>query len=252
MEAARVSATAEGHGPVAHRECRGPSGKGPDPRGLSGHHYPRDHPPHPGGPAAGRQADRGRDSRPRPAGAAAGRRDGHRHPGQRLELRICGARRQAGADRRALRRQRPSGQYHRPDRVQRRATHRRVIADGRRATAGRLAGQCHHAATRDRRPDAIDPALRRAPPASRRPGAPRHARARHVRRAACDREGPPEHPGLRRHRLRQDHAAQRALRVHSRRPSGSSPSRTPPSCSSSNRTWCAWRPVPRTSRARAK
>ena len=46
-----------------------------------------------------------------------------------------------------------------------------------------------------------------------------------------------QHRRLRRHRLGQDHAAQRAVVGDSRRTSASSPSKTPPSCGSTSRTW---------------
>ena len=57
---------------------------------------------------------------------------------------------------------------------------------------------------------------------------------------------------LRRHRLRQDHAAQLPDPLHRRTTSASSPARTPPNCSCSSRTWCAWKPGRPTSRARAR
>ena len=57
-------------------------------------------------------------------------------------------------------------------------------------------------------------------------------------RAARHGAGAAEHPHLRRHRLRQDDAAQLPLVVHPATTSASSPSRTRPSCSSSSRTSC--------------
>ena len=44
------------------------------------------------------------------------------------------------------------------------------------------------------------------------------------------REGAAQHPDLRRHRRRQNDAAQRALQLHLRKTSASSPSKTPPNC----------------------
>ena len=74
-----------------------------------------------------------------------------------------------------------------------------------------------------------------------------------MRAGAGDRRAlPPEHRDLRRHRLGQDHPAERAQPARSTTASASSPSRTRPSCSSSSRTWCGWRPGRRTSRARAR
>ena len=61
-----------------------------------------------------------------------------------------------------------------------------------------------------------------------------------------------EHPHLRRHRLRQDDAAQRALDGDPGRRSGSSRSRTPPSCGSTSGTCCGSSRARRTSRARAR
>ena len=56
----------------------------------------------------------------------------------------------------------------------------------------------------------------------------------------------------RRHRLRQDDDPERAVVVHPRATSASSPSRTPPSCSCTRSTCCGWSPGRRTSRARAR
>ena len=56
------------------------------------------------------------------------------------------------------------------------------------------------------------------------------------------RAGPGQHPRERRHRQRQDHAAQRALVDDPGRPSGSSPSRTRPSCGSSSARGAAREP----------
>ena len=69
-------------------------------------------------------------------------------------------------------------------------------------------------------------------------------------RPAVKREA--EHPDLRRHRHRQDDAAERAVVVHPRAASASSRSRTRPSCSCSSRTSSAWRRGRRTSKARAR
>ena len=60
--------------------------------------------------------------------------------------------------------------------------------------------------------------------------------------------GAPQRPRQRRHRLRQDDPAQRALELHRGRPSGWSRSRTPPSCGFNSRTSSAWRAGPPASR----
>ena len=56
------------------------------------------------------------------------------------------------------------------------------------------------------------------------------------------RQGAAEHPDLRRNRLRQDHAAERAVRPTFRKTSASSPSKTRPNCGCSRPTWRAWKP----------
>ena len=63
---------------------------------------------------------------------------------------------------------------------------------------------------------------------------------------------PAEQPDQRRHRRRQDHAAQRALELHLGAASASSPSKTRPNCSCTRSTWRAWKPVRPTSKARAR
>jgi len=55
---------------------------------------------------------------------------------------------------------------------------------------------------------------------------------------------------LRRHRLRQDDAAQLSDQLYRTRRAASSPARTPPNCSCSSRTWYGWKTRPPTSRAR--
>ena len=66
----------------------------------------------------------------------------------------------------------------------------------------------------------------------------------HARTALRHGEGTFESADLRRHRRRQNHAAQRALRIHSQRRSASSPSKTPPNFSSSRNTSSASKPAP--------
>ena len=59
-----------------------------------------------------------------------------------------------------LQRRRAPDADHRPHRLGGRPAHRRVVADGRRAPAGRLARQRDHPAAGARRADAVDPPLR--------------------------------------------------------------------------------------------
>ena len=63
---------------------------------------------------------------------------------------------------------------------------------------------------------------------------------------------PLQRADLRRHRLRQDHAAELPDQLHRRTTSASSPARTPPNCSCSSRTWFGWKPVRPTSKAKAR
>ena len=126
--------------------------------------------------------------------------------------------------------------------------------DGRRAPARRLARERHHPAAGRRRarssPSAASARGRSALTDLIALGTLTPADGDVPRRRACAARMNIAH--LRRHRLRQDHAAQRALRRSSPTTSASSPSRTRPSCSCSSRTWCAWRRARRTSRARAR
>ena len=70
--------------------------------------------------------------------------------------------------------------------------------------------------------------------------------------AAGLRAGPAEHPDRRRHRLRQDDHAERAVRRSFPTTSASSPSRTRPSCSCARSTCCGWSRARRTSRGAAR
>ena len=66
------------------------------------------------------------------------------------------------------------------------------------------------------------------------------------------RQGPGQHPDLRRHRQRQDDAAQRPVGLHPARRARGHASRTPPSCGCSSRTSSGWRPGRPTSRGTAR
>ncbi len=140
----------------------------------------------------------------------------------------------------------------RADRVVGGPTHRRVVTDGRRPLRRRLPRQRHRPAAVAGRLDPDDPQVRQGSVHGRRPD--RHG---HVHRRRCDSAGRHgggrhEHPRLRRYRHRQDHAAQRVVGLHSARPSGSSPSKTPSNCSCTRNTWSAWRPARPTPKATAR
>ena len=79
-----------------------------------------------------------------------------------------------------------------------------------------------------------------------------HAAARAARPARARRAGALHAAGLRRHRLRQDDHAERAVDVRRRRRARSSRSRTRPSCGCASRTSCASRRGRPTSRAAAR
>ena len=137
--------------------------------------------------AAGRGAA-GRGDGPRAARAAAARHDHLRHHGQHLQHGLHRAVRQAGADRRPLPRQRPPAADHQPHRVAGRPPDRRVVADGRRPPARRLPRQRDHPAPGHRRPDPVDPPLRRQAAADQGHDRDqqRHARDAGVPRGLCE------------------------------------------------------------------
>ena len=143
---------------------------------------------------------------------------------------------------------------HRQDRLAGRPPHRRVEPDGRRPPARRLARQRHHPAAGARRPDDVDPPLRRTSRCKMDNLVATCTALTPEMASVLEglRQGEGQHAHLGRHRRRQDHAAQHPVRLHPARPSASSPSRTPPSCSCSSRTWCAWKRARRTSKARAR
>ena len=103
---------------------------------------------------------------------------------------------------------------HQQDRCRRRPPGRRVLADGRCASGGRITGQRHHPAAGGGWSADVDPQVR--------PHPDRHRQAYRVRQhdrgngqgRFRDRPGSPQRAHLRRHRLRQDHAAQRLVGVH--------------------------------------
>ena len=180
------------------------------------------------------------------------RPDRQRGDGQRPRRRLRRARRQARGDRRAvlLRAARAAGD--RPHRRAARPSHRRGVTDGRRPAPRRFPGQRGDPAARDRRAAADHPQVHATRAHARRPRAPRHAHRPGGRIPHRVRPGSHEHPHQRRHRQRQDDAAQRAVVDDPRRPSASSRSRTPPSCACSSATSSGSRAARRTSRARAR
>ena len=112
---------------------------------------------------AARRRDQRRRARLRPDRAVPRRPDGHRGDGQRRQLDLRRACRQALPDRRAVRLGRAAAPGDRQDRLRGRPAHRRVVADGRRPSRRRLPGQRGHPAARDRRSGAHDPEVRQAP-----------------------------------------------------------------------------------------
>ena len=152
---------------------------------------------------------RRRHGRPRPARAAAPRRERHRHHGQRPVPGLRRAQGQGRADRRRLPRRPARAARRHPHRHRGRPPRRRVDAAGRRPPQGRQPRQHHHPAARHRRPDHLDPQVLQEGDHPRRDGAPGQHLARHGDGAEDRRPLPPQHPDLRRHRLGQDHAAQR-------------------------------------------
>ena len=187
-----------------------------------------------------------------PHRAAPPRRHGHRGHGQRPEPGLHRAQRQARADQRRLPERRARQAHHRSDHRPDRPPHRRVEPEGRRPPARRLARQRDHRAAVARRTGDHRPQVRRQAVHGGRPRPLRHGDGRDVRLPAGLRRGPPQHLRLRRHRLGQDDDAQRPLVVHPRATSGSSRSRTRPSCSSARSTSSRWSPGRRTSRAKAR
>ena len=115
-----------------------------------------------------------------------------------------------------LRRRGGAAQRDRADPRAARTADRRAEPDGRRPARRRLAGQRRDPAAGDRRPPGLDPPFRR--PAAR----PRASWSRSGTLTAAQREllrgggrRAAQRPGQRRHRLRQDDAAQRPLRASS-------------------------------------
>ena len=128
---------------------------------------------------AGRAARRylQRRARLRPARAAAGARRHRRHHGQRLRHGLHRSHRQDSEDRHPLPRQPAAAQHLPAHRQPDRPPRRRILADLRRALAGRLARQRHRAAARDRRPRAHHPQVQEGQADARSAGQIRHHHA---------------------------------------------------------------------------
>ena len=140
---------------------------------------------------------------------------------------------------------------HRSHRQRGRPARRRQLADGRRAPAGRLARQRDHPAARGRRPAAVDSPFSGRAAQGRRPGHAARADAADARFPVALRQGAAQRPHQRRHRRRQDDAAERAVQLHLASASASSRSKTRPNCSCTRSTSRGSRRVRPTSRARA-
>ena len=204
----------------------------PEIRGVIGRILDRESSDAAAEPVRARDAHVGRARRavrPRSARAAAQGPVDLRHPGQPRRPGLHRARRPDRGDRHRLPRRQAPDADHRADRQRRRPAHRRVEPDGRCPPAGRLARQRHHPAAGARRPGDVDPPLPHRSARRQRPRRPRVADRADARLPEGRRRRAAEHHRLGRHRRRQDDAAQRALELHRRATSGSSPSRTPPS-----------------------
>ena len=120
-------------------------------------------------------------------------------------------------DRHPLPRQPAAAQHLPAHRQPDRPARRRILADLRRAPAGRLARQRHRAAARHRRAGAHHPQVQEGQADARPAGQVRLDHAGRRRDPQGHRPLPRQHAGLRRHRLGQDHAAQLPDPVHRRR-----------------------------------
>ena len=125
----------------------------------------------------------------------------------------CG---QDRAGRRRLHRRRAPAPDDRQDRRPRRPPRGRVLPDGGRPPARRLARQRHRAAAGRGRVRADDPQVRHRPLHRRRPDRLRHADQGGGGVPRRVRAGQGQHPGRRRHRRRQDDDPQRAVELHPR------------------------------------
>ena len=154
----------------------------------------------------GLRPDRAPAARPRPV-------RGH---GQRVRQHLHRAQRQAGQDRRGVQRRGPPASHDRQDRQQDRPPRRRDQPDVRRPPPRRQPRQRDHPAAGARRLQAHDPEVLRGPLHGRGPHQLRIPHPALGQPARGLRPGSPQHPGVRRHRRRQDDHPQRAVVVHPR------------------------------------
>ena len=206
--------------PHARHQRARPAAHGPGDRpGRDARPRRRRHPPAPlrrdrhlaRGPRAAHQRDRRRHPRLRPARAPARGRLDHGDHGQRAGRDLDRASGTALRDDRALQRRLAPAPHHQPDGRADRPPHRRVLADGRRPPARRLARQRDHRAALALGPAPHDPEVR-----AQAPRAPGHGQHRLAQRGV-GRLPAPLHPGaaqrphLRRYGLGQDDAPERAV-----------------------------------------
>ena len=165
---------------------------------------------------AGRTARRHlqRRARLRPAGTAAVARRHLRHHGQWRRHGVHRSRRQDPEDRDPVPRQSATAQHLPAHRQPGRPPRRRILADLRRPPRRRLPRQRHRAAAGDRRPRAHHPQIQEGQADAGAAGQVRGDHAGRRRYPADHRPLPLQRADLRRHRLRQDHAAQLPHPVH--------------------------------------
>ena len=174
-----------GHRPCAARAARRRFGARGNPRHRQRDHRDQEH--RDVDLRAGRAARRHlqRRARLRPARAAAGARRHRRHHGQRLRHGLHRSQRQDSEDRHPLPRQPAAAQHLPAHRQPDRPPRRRILADLRRALAGRLARQRDRAAARDRRARAHHPQVQEGQADARSAGQVRHHHASRARRSCA-------------------------------------------------------------------
>ena len=110
--------------------------------------------------------------------------------------------------------QHASPAHYRKSGVARGTPRRRIVASGGRSSARRIARQRRHSAGRRRRPAALHSPFRPRPAAAARISSRSWPSPRACSNCSKRRARAPEHPDLRRHRLGQNHAAERAVELH--------------------------------------
>ncbi len=159
-------------------------------------------------PGDQRRHPRLRTHRHLPAGPGGLRGHGQR-PGQRLPR----AQRSAGRRRREVQLRGAPAPHHRQDRVPHRPPRRRVEPDGGRPAPRRQPCQRRRPAARDRRVLPHHPEVLQGPADLARPHQVRQPEREDRGLPGRLRAGPTQHHRVRQHRCRQDHDAQRALRL---------------------------------------